>query len=169
VPALVVVFIALLATMGVLVPRTDRGAGQDLRAAVLQDYYRLEHAVSEYVTDLGEFPAPVFDLTEGFDGGLADALFVPLELRERWHGPYLRSHLGRPTRSSFWSLVEPRVLHDGDRDGEADEAWARLHRGYGELDDATAAWFDEVLDDGVADAGIVRVTPTWIWFQLFER
>ena len=44
-----------------------------------------------------------------------------------------------------------------------------MHRGTGELDDATAAWLDQVLDDGKPGTGKVRVAPGAILFKLLER
>ncbi|MGQ0552543.1 MAG: hypothetical protein ACT4PU_04925 [Planctomycetota bacterium] len=161
--------VGLFASMGLLMPATTTAGEDDLRATILNDLDRLEHAVSEFTVDTGAFPAPVFDLGEGYDGGLSDRSFVPFEAAQRWRGPYLRRSLQSPTRSSYWGLAEPRRLLDEDGDSEADELWARLHRGHGEIDDATASWIDQVLDDGNLTSGRMRATDGFLWFKLLER
>lgn len=169
-PVSLAVLAALVAGMGVVVPGGAARAGRDdLHAGIVADYYRLEHAVRSYLDDNGEPPAPAFDLSDGYDGGLVQRAFAPLRHQPTWRGPYLASPPVRPTSQSFWSLAEPQAMEDADGDGAADELWARLHRGYGELDDETAAWLDASLDDGQAGQGALRVTPTWIWFKLAER
>jgi len=81
-------------------------------------------------------------------------------------------HPERRTKGRFVDRADGRhrtteLARTGD--GRPDELWTRLNRGNGEVDDDTAAWLDRSLDDGRADAGKVRVTPTWIWFELAER
>ena len=158
----------LAGLMGVVAPGESRLSRQDRQAAILADYYRLEAALVAFVRDTGQLPGAAFDLTEGVDGGLCERTFVPSDVLPRWRGPYLHARPSHPTPASFWGVAEPRVLVDRDRDGDPDECCLRLHRGYGEIDDETAAWLDQVLDDGRPDAGRVRVTPTWIWFQVAE-
>jgi hypothetical protein len=160
---------ALASMMCVISPLRASAARDDLRAGIISDYYRLEHAAQDYVRDNGGFPGPAFDLSDSYDGGLRLRASAPPHQQATWKGPYLSAALARPTPQSFWSMAEPQVLQDSDHDGQADELWARLHRGNGEIDDDTAAWLDKVLDDGAADTGGVRVTPTWIWFKLLER
>lgn len=140
-----------------------------LRATLLDDYYRLRGAVLAYSEDVGEFPPAVFDLSNEYDAGLGDPVFVPFRLKQAWRGPYLSQPIDPPVRDSFWSLSTLRHLEDEDGDGQRDEAWARIHRGDGGIDEATAAWLDEQLDDGAPDRGAVRVTPTWVWLKLGER
>lgn len=159
----------LTTTMGVVAPIEANADTDELRAGIISDFYRIEHAAQAYVDDAGDFPAPAFDLSEGYDGGLRLRASAPPRQRKAWKGPYLEAPPARPTPQSFWSLSEPQHLQDEDGDSQADELWARLHRGYGELQDSTAAWLDRVLDDGRPDDGKLRVTPTWIWFKLLER
>ncbi len=169
VPALAVAFLALVVSMGLVSPTHERLAAEDLRAQVVSDFYRLQHAASAFAKDNAAFPPAAFDLTGGLDGALTDRSFVPATLAATWKGPYLTPPMGRPTRNGFWSLAEPCCMRDADGDGAADELWARLNRGSGEIDDESAGWLDRVLDDGGDGTGTVRVTPTWIWFQLVER
>lgn len=158
----------LLGSSGLLSPGAGAAEARELRAIVLEDRDRLERAVRDFTADTGAFPTAVFDLSEGYDGGLSDPLYVPRTVAAAWAGPYLRPRLARPTRASFWSLAEPCSMQDEDGDGQPDELWGRLHRGYGEVDDALANWLDATLDDGRPEQGLVRVTPTWIWFKLLE-
>jgi len=159
----------LVMTMGVVAPAVGRAERDDLHAGIVADFYRIEHAALCYLRDNGDAPSAAFDLSEGYDGGLVQRAFAPLRHQATWQGPYLAAPPARPTPQSFWSLAEPQALEDSDRDGAADELWVRLHRGYGELDDQTAAWLDATLDDALPDAGELRVTPTWIWFKVTER
>jgi len=159
---------AVFGLAGVVAPATLVPERTDLRAAILADHARLSAALSGFARDTGVLPKAVFDLTEGYDGGLLDATFVPAAVADAWRGPYIGARPSRPTPASFWSVAEPQLLLDLDRDGEADESCLRLHRGYGEIDDDTAAWLDGVLDDGDPQRGHVRVTPTWIWFRIVE-
>jgi hypothetical protein len=159
----------LTTTMGVVAPLRGGVGEDDLRAGIVSDFYRIEHAAQAYVQDTGDFPGPAFDLSDGYDGGLRRRASAPPRQQGSWKGPYLELPPARPTPQSFWSLAEPQTMLDADGDGAADELWARLHRGYGELGDETAAWLDRVLDDGQAGGGALRVTPTWIWFKLLER
>jgi hypothetical protein len=168
-PALFAAGVLLLGTTGVVEPLTRQVDADELRSGIVSDYYRIEHAALDYLRDHGEFPAPAFDLSDGYDGGLKRRANAPLRHQPAWAGPYLDPLPERPTKQSFWSLAEPQALLDADGDGQTDELWARLNRGYGQIDDENAAWLDVSLDDGVADAGMVRVTPTWIWFKLAER
>jgi hypothetical protein len=168
VPASIGAALLLLGTMGVVAPLSGGKDPEALRAAIVSDFYRLEHAALSYVSDTGEFPAAAFDLSEGYDGGLVGRASAPVRHQDSWDGPYLAAPPGRPLPQCFWSLAEPQSLQDQDGDGQADELWLRLHRGYGELDDETAAWLDAVLDDGRADGGRVRLTPTWVWFAVTE-
>jgi hypothetical protein len=168
-PVVVAALLLLVGTMGVVAPLARQTTQDDLRAGIVSDFYRIEHAALTYARDTGEFPAASFNLTDGYDGGLRDRANAPLRHQTSWTGPYLDPLPARPTRQSFWNLAEPQSLQDDDGDGGTDELWARLNRGYGEIDDATAAWLDETLDDGGPDAGDVRVTPTWIWFKIAER
>jgi hypothetical protein len=163
------VIATLGATMGVVSPIRDDANQDELRGSLVSDFYRIEHAAEAYVKDTGDFPGPAFDLSGGYDGGLFKRDSAPRRQQAAWKGPYLDPAPARPTRQSFWSLAEPQSLEDADHDGQADELWARLHRGDGELDDGTAAWLDQVLDDGQPGTGKLRVTPTWIWFKLLER
>jgi hypothetical protein len=156
-------------TMGVVHPLQRLTTADDLRSAIVSDYYRIEHAALAYVEDNGEYPAAAFNLSDGYDGGLRRRASAPVRHQKTWSGPYLDTLSLRPTRHSFWSLAEPQSLRDADADGLPDELWTRLNRGNGEIDDETAAWLDRSLDDGRADAGKVRVTPTWIWFELAEH
>ena len=156
-------------TMGVVQPLRKQATDDDLRGAIVSDYYRIEHATLAYVEDNGEYPAAAFDLSDGYDGGLCRRTSAPVRHQKTWSGPYLDALSLRPTPHCFWSLAEPQSLRDADGDGLPDELWTRLNRGYGEIDDETAAWLDRSLDDGRADAGKVRVTPTWIWFELVEH
>ena len=156
-------------TMGVVHPLRRQASADDLRSAIVSDYYRIEHAALSYVEDNGEFPAAAFNLSDGYDGGLRQRTSAPVRHQPTWAGPYLDPLPSRPTSQAFWSLAEPQRLLDADRDGQPDELWTRLNRGNGEIDDETAAWLDRSLDDGRADAGKVRVTPTWIWFELAEH
>jgi len=161
---------ALLVTlMGVVEPLDARATRDDLRAAIIADFYRIEHAVLAYLEDNGDIPPAAFDLSQGHDGGLVQRASAPLRHQASWKGPYLVTPPARPLPQCFWSLAELQRMQDDDGDGAADEAWTRLHRGYGELDDVNAAWLDTTLDDGRPDAGGVRVTPTWIWFKITER
>lgn len=155
--------------MGVTAPGAEPPPLPDLRDRIVDDVRRLRAAVTEYSLDTGRFPPAVFDLSEGYDGGLSDAEYAPFDVRPDWAGPYLAGPLSRPTPSSFWSLTGPLCQLDRDGDGAEDESWTRLHRGHGEIDPELAAWCDEVLDDGVPDQGAVRITPDWIWFHLLER
>ena len=148
-------------------PKDDRRL--ELRASLLDDYYRLRGAVLAYADDTGEFPSPVFDLSGEYDAGLRDPGCVPVRVQEHWAGPYLATPIDAPVRGSFWSLSSARELEDEDGDGQRDEIWARVHRADGGIDDATAAWLDEHLDDGAGGQGEVRVTPTWVWLKLAER
>jgi hypothetical protein len=166
--ALFLAMLGVVVLVGVVEPEVLSGEAQQLREAILEDYYRLEHAVGAYARDTRSLPSRSFDLTEGTASVLTDRTLVPLERHDAWHGPYLSPGLSHPTDQSFWSLAEPQAMEDSDQDGEADEAWGRLHRGYGEIDDVTARWLDQVLDDGDAARGVVRVTDTWVWFQLLE-
>jgi hypothetical protein len=159
----------LIVLMGVVEPLGLRASRDDLHAAIIADSYRIEHAVKAYLADNGRLPSAAFDLSEGHDGGLVQRASAPLAHHDTWNGPYLSPPPSRPLERCFWSLAEPQHLQDDDGDGQADEAWSRLHRGYGELDDETAAWLDRTLDDGQPDAGGVRVTPTWIWFKITEE
>jgi hypothetical protein len=161
--------VMLVAAMGVVSPASGGMDGADLRARIVRDLLRLRAAVADYSLDTGEAPPAVFDLGGAYAGGLLDADCAPFAVREAWRGPYLPGPMARPTPASFWSLAEPRRQLDRDGDGAEDEVWARLHRGHGEIDDALAAWCDQVLDDGAPGRGAVRVTPAWIWFQLLER
>ena len=156
-------------TMGVVQPLQEQTSADDLRSAIVSDFYRIEHAALAYSADNGEFPAAAFNLSDGYDGGLRQRANAPVRHQKTWAGPYLDPLPSRPTRQSFWSLAEPQRLIDGDGDGHLDELWTRLNRGNGEIDDDTAAWLDRSLDDGRADAGKVRVTSTWIWFELAEH
>jgi hypothetical protein len=155
--------------MGVTAPGAEPPPLPDLRDRIVDDVRRLRAAVTEYSLDTGRFPPAVFDLSEGYDGGLSHVETAPFRVQDAWNGPYLPARMERPTPASFWSLTEQRRELDRDGDGLADEAWARLHRGHGEIDATLAAWCDEVLDDGVPDTGCVRVTPAWVWFHLTER
>jgi hypothetical protein len=168
VPVSIGIAFLLLGTMGVVSPLSGRTDDDQLRADVVSDFYRLERAAVAYVADNGEFPAAAFDLTGGYDGGLVQRTAAPVRHQPTWAGPYLRSPLKRPAPKCFWSLAEPQCLEDADGDRQADELWVRLHRGYGELDGETAAWLDRVLDDARPDQGRVRVTDTWIWFEITE-
>jgi hypothetical protein len=159
----------LMLLMGVAMPATGAMAGPELGPRIVHDVQRLRAAVTDYALDTGEFPPAVFDLSEGYDGGLSHVETAPFRVQDAWNGPYLPARMERPTPASFWSLTEQRRELDRDGDGLADEAWARLHRGHGEIDATLAAWCDEVLDDGVPDTGCVRVTPAWVWFHLTER
>jgi hypothetical protein len=159
----------LVMLMGVVEPLDARASRDDLRATIISDSYRIEHAVLAYLADNGALPSAAFDLSEGHDGGLVLRAAAPLAHQATWKGPYLVTPPAHPLPRCFWSLAEPQLMQDDDGDGQADEAWSRLHRGYGELDDETAAWLDQTLDDGRPDAGGVRVTPTWIWFKITER
>ncbi|MHC4846444.1 MAG: hypothetical protein ACYTCU_09825 [Planctomycetota bacterium] len=159
----------LVLSAGVIGPPPKDDRERELRATLLDDYYRLRGAVVAYAEDTGEFPSPVFDLSGEYDAGLSDRAYVPFRVHEDWAGPYLREPIGTPVRGSFWSLSSARCLHDEDGDGCPDEAWSRVHRADGGIGDATAAWLDEHLDDGVPDQGEVRVTPTWVWLKLAER
>jgi hypothetical protein len=166
--ALFLAMLGVVVLVGVVEPEGLSGRAERLRATVLQDYYQLEHAVDSYVRDTHALPTSTFDLSAGSPGPLSDRQLVPLPQQAAWHGPYLETGLSHPTGASFWSLVDPCLKEDADHDGESDEVWGRLHRGYGEIDDATAQWLDQVLDDGDGACGTVRVTDTWIWFQLLE-
>lgn len=168
VPASIVVAFLLLGTMGIVAPIRHRSEADELRSGIVSNFYRLERALVGYVTDNGEFPAAAFDLSGGYDGGLLQRASAPVRHQPTWDGPYLRAAPSRPLPQCFWSLAEPQRLEDEDGDGQADELWVRLHRGYGELDDETAAWLDRVLDDGLPGDGRVRVTPTWLWFEVVE-
>lgn len=169
-PVSLAVLVVLVGSMGVVAPgAAEQAEREDLHAGLVADFYRIEHAVQAYLADNGEPPAAAFDLSDGYDGGLVQRTFAPLRHQGTWQGPYLPRPPARPTPQSFWSLAEPQALEDADRDGAADEVWARLHRGYGELDDATAEWLDATLDDGQPGLGGVRVTPTWIWLKIAER
>ena len=154
----------LLTLMGVV--RTPDGglSSEELRVAVLQDHFRLQHAAIEYVRDTHALPAPSFDISEGTPSALSDARLVPLAQQDGWHGPYLVPGLDRPTKASFWSLADAGALGPA----ETGAAWGRLHRGYGEIDDETSQYIDQVLDDGDGATGSVRLTDTWIWFKLVE-
>ena len=156
-------------TVGVVQPLQEQVTADDLRSAIVSDFYRIEHAALRYVKDNGEYPAAAFDLSDGYDGGLRQKANAPVRHQKTWAGPYLAPLPSRPTSHAFWSLAEPQHLRDADGDGQADELWTRLNRGNGEVDDETATWLDQALDDGRPDAGRVRVTPTWIWFELAER
>jgi hypothetical protein len=154
----------LLTLMGV-VSTPAGGVGADgMRMAVLQDHYLLQRAVRQYVQDTRALPASSFDISEDSPCALSDARLVPLAEQDAWRGPYLHGGLSRPTAASFWSLAEPGSLGPD----QAGAAWARLHRGYGEIDDTSAQYFDRILDDGDLARGDVRVTDTWIWFKLAD-
>jgi hypothetical protein len=158
----------LVLAMGVVSPASGETSSEALGPRIAHDIQRLRSAIAEYTLDTGELPTAVFDLSEGFDGGLSNPDTAPFRVRDRWDGPYLPGPMQRPTPASFWSLAERRLLLDRDGDGEEDECWIRLHRGHGEIGPSLAAWCDLVLDDGMPSAGAVRVTPAWIWFHLLE-
>jgi len=168
VPVSIGVAFLLVGTMGVVRPLSRQSDEERLRAGIVSDFYRLERAAVAYVADNGEFPAAAFDLSDGYDGGLVQRAAAPVRHQATWAGPYLKASPPRPTPQCFWSLAEPQCLQDADHDSQADELWVRLHRGYGELDDETAAWLDRVLDDGQPGKGRVRVTDTWVWFEVAE-
>jgi hypothetical protein len=159
----------LVLSAGVIGPPPEDDRQRELRATLLDDYYRLRGAVLAYADDTGEFPSPVFDLSGDYDAGLCDPVYVPFRVQADWAGPYLSEPIDAPVRGSFWCLSSARELDDDDGDGQRDEVWARVHRADDGIGDATAAWLDEHLDDGVPDQGEVRVTPTWIWLKLAER
>lgn len=159
----------LVLSAGVIRPSTGDDRQRELRAVLLDDYQRLRSAVHAYAEDTGEFPPPVFDLSGPYDGGLADPIHVPFGVSALWRGPYLDGPIEAPAPGSFWSLATLCHLDDEDGDGQRDEAWARVQRADGSIDDATAAWLDEQLDDGAPARGTVRVTPTWIWLKLAEN
>lgn len=161
--------VALVAVAGLVAPLPRATRSNAMQAAIVADLGRLRTAVVAYAQDTGELPPAVFDLEEGYDGGLTDRTFVPWRLRAAWRGPYLEPRLTAPAPSCFWSLAEPCLMQDGDRDGQPDELWGRLHRAQGTLDDELALALDRQLDDGDPAAGLVRVTPAWIWCQLIER
>jgi len=169
IPLVFAAAVMIVGTMGVVDPLRDQATADDLRSAIVSDFYRIEHAALAYARDNGEYPAAAFNLSDGYDGGLASRTSAPARHQKTWSGPYLAPLPSRPTPQAFWSLAEPQSLRDADGDGQRDELWTRLNRGNGEVDDETAAWLDRSLDDGRADAGKVRVTPTWIWFELAEH
>jgi hypothetical protein len=158
----------VLLLAGVVSPLASDAGSRQLADQIVLDLQRLRVAVEAYARDTGELPPAVFDLGEGYDGGLSDTTFVPWRLRKTWRGPYLEPRLLPPLPSCFWSLAEPCHMQDGDGDGESDEVWGRLHRGHGTLDAALAQALDERLDDGDPATGVLRVTPAWIWYQLIE-
>jgi hypothetical protein len=160
---------AALLLSAVLVGQSQADDNNKAARAIFAEVKRLRAAVEGYVRDTGELPPAVFDLGAGYDGGLSDVANVPWRLRDAWHGPYLQPRPRPPLSSCFWSLAEPCHMQDGDGDGEADEVWARVHRGEGVLDDQLAALLDAALDDAVSTTGVVRVTPAWVWIQLIER
>jgi len=153
--------------MGLVSPGDLGSGGDDLRATILQDQASLQRAVEAFVRDTHAPPAASFDLSEGVPSALSDARLVPFARQENWRGPYLSPGLARPTPASFWSLADPEVSGP-ETDGMPACVWGRLHRGYGEIDDATAQYVDQVLDDGQPGRGAVQVTDTWIWFRLAD-
>ncbi len=165
----VIAAVLLIALGGFVVPGSLSGGHEALQGVVLEDLPRLQLAVSRYLEDNGDFPATTFDLSEGFQGGLVHSAFVPWAHQATWNGPYLFESMSRPTTNSFWGVVAPRCAEDTDGDGEQDELWARLHRGFGEIDDQSAALLDALIDDGDGEEGRVRVTSSAIWFFLAEK
>ena len=161
--------VALLAVAGLVAPLSGGARSHAVQDSIVKDLGRLRAAVAAYAHDTGELPPAVFDLEEGYDGGLTDRTFVPWRLRAAWRGPYLEPRLTAPAPACFWSLAEPCCMQDGDGDGQPDELWGRLHRAQGTLDDELALSLDRQLDDGHPDTGVVRITPAWIWCQLIER
>ncbi len=157
----------VVSLMGVVGPTPSASGGDDLCMSVLADHSRLRFAVKAFMHDTHVSPSASFDLSAGVPSALSDARLVPFARQETWRGPYLEPGLSHPTPASFWSLADPGVTDGLDADpGPA--VWARLHRGYGEIDDATALSVDQALDDGDPGRGTVQITGTWIWFRLAD-
>lgn len=150
----------VIVTMGLVVPVRDQERREGLVDRIAADATRVADAIAAYRADTGSWPAPAFDLSSGYRGGLVERDFAERDDRERWSGPYLADDLGRPTTNGFWSLAgtAPVAASPGSR-------WMRLHRGFGEIDDDVAAEVDALVDDGSGASGRVRVTPSWIWFE----
>lgn len=151
---------ALIVTAGLALPAREQGRRDDLVARITADATHLAGALEAYRRDVGAWPAPVFDLSSGYRGGLVERDFADAAHRPLWAGPYLQG-LGRPTTNGFWSLPATRPI-----DAPDDSKWLRVHRGFGEVDDDVATAVDALVDDGAPDRGAVRVTPSWIWFDV---
>ncbi len=146
--------------MGVVLPVREQERREALVQRITADAAQVSTAIDAYRNDTGDWPAPAFDLSSGYRGGLADRDFVDSAHRETWRGPYLKTALGRPTTNGFWSMAATMPI-----DASRGSRWIRLHRGFGEIEDSVAAKIDMLVDDGNGAAGRVRVTPTWIWFE----